>query len=233
MTENGFLRRLKSRRVALVAAGAGAAVIVAATVAVPTGTVASFVDEVWAGEGFSAGTFSGIESSQSRTGTYVKTSESGPLQLTTPISLVPGETAYAAVYLQRTDREPTDPHAVVSISGPTGADESWDSLWNTHITFRAKAAPATGTTSCDRSSSEYWTELYESSKLATPQRSVDAEGNDTTFTLGQLFEGSSFYTGDPYIVCFGFTLSENADSGSNGKSVYPVWTFTAESQEQS
>lgn len=231
MTEPGSTRRLRSRRVALTAAGTGAAVVAAVAIWVPTDTIASFADNVWAGAGFGTGTF-GIESSLERTGTYANHSEGEPLVFNfgTPISLMPGETTYEAVYLRRTEGEPTDDYAVVSVTGPVGAEQSWDSLWDEHITFRAKAAPAAGTTSCNSGSmsgnNPFWTELYRSGTLDSPAV------QDSTFTIGPQIDRYPSFTGDPHIVCFEFTLSEDVDSDSNGRSVYPVWTFTAESQQQ-
>lgn len=231
MTEPGSSHRLRSRRVALTAAGTGAAVVAAMAIWGPTDTLASFGDDVWAGSWFGTGTF-GIESSLEQNGAYANHSEAEPLVLNfgTAISLMPGETAYEALYLRRTEREPTADHAVVSVSGPSGAEQSWDALWDEHITFRARVAPATGTTSCNSSSmnsnNPFWTDLYTSGTLAAPARVEDA-----TFTIGPRIDGFPGFTGDPYIVCFEFSLSGNVDSGSNGQSVYPVWTFTAESQQ--
>lgn len=230
MTEPGSTRRLRSRRVALTAAGTGAAVVAAVAIWVPTDTIASFADNVWAGAGFGTGTF-GIESSLEQTGTYANHSEGEPLVLNfgTPISLMPGETTYEAVYLRRSERDPTDDYAVVSVSGPTGAEQSWDSLWDDHITFAAAVTPAVTTASCDGDSIDSddpnWIDLYESGTLAGPAR-VDG----ATFTLGEPVL-PQLPAGEPYMVCFEFALSEDVDSGANGQSVYPVWTFTAESQE--
>lgn len=126
MTESGFPRRLRSRRVALAAAGTGAAVIAAATVALPTETVASFADNVWAGAGFSAGSFE-IESSETYDGDYSSHGANSPLVLegspdiftvsySTPITLTPGGVSYAPVYL-RTSPETANP-ATVTLEPP-------------------------------------------------------------------------------------------------------------------
>lgn len=231
MTEPGTLRRLRSRRIALAAAGIGAAVIAAGTVVAPTETIAAFTDNVWASAGFGAGSF-GVESSSAWDGDYKNHSES-PLVLNfdTPITLTPGEVAYAGFYIKRTSG--TDDYADVTVSGPVSEPDIEKALWSSHLTFLAKAAPApSADTVCDANihdvSSE-WEPLYNSGSFASPQQPAP----DAGFRLG---EGSTEFTdGEPYMVCFEFTLDPNvvtAAPEANGESVNPTWTFTAESVPQ-
>lgn len=228
MTESGSTRRLRSHRVALAAAGTGAAIIAAATVMATTQTIAGFADSVWAGAGFSAGSF-GIESSLNQGGPYENHSGS-PLTLNfgTPITLAPGEVSYAGLYIRRAPG--VDDYADVTVSGPTGESESSTALWNDHLTFVAKFAPVAGTgADCDAEINEnpYWEPLYNSSAFGNP---VPEPGG--TFTLGESVPGLP--AGEPYMVCFEFTLDEDVVTEApeaNGESVHPTWTFTAESRQ--
>lgn len=228
MTEPGLLRRLRSRRVALAAGGGGAAVMAAATVMAPTETIASFADNMWAGARFNVGSF-GIESSLiDEDHDYANNSES-PLVLNfdVPITLTPGEVSYSGFYIRRTPG--IDDYADVTVSGPTGESESSTALWNDHLTFVAKFAPVAGTgTDCDDDIHENpaWEPLYNRGTFDNPQPVPNA-----IFTLGEGWTG--FRDGEPYMVCFEFTLDEDVVTEApdvNGESVNPTWTFTAESQ---
>lgn len=229
MTESGAFRRVRSRRVAVATAGTGAALIIATAVLVPTETIAAFADNVFAGAGFSTGTF-GIESSLNKNDGYTNHSDS-PLSLTvdTPISLAPGDVAYSGLFIRRSSD--TNELARVTVSNPVDAGGSSTELWNEHLTFVAKAAGAVGTTQCDNSMNEnldHWDFLFDSGTFAAPERV-----NDASFTLGQSISG--FPAGEPYIVCFEFTLDPDvvtAAPEANGQSVNPTWTFTAESVPQ-
>lgn len=228
MTEPGFLRRLRSRRAALTTVGAGAALIAAATVLAPTETIASFADNVWAGAQFNAGSF-GIESSLTQDGSYENHSDS-PLTLNfgTPITLAPGEVSHAGFYIKRTSG--TEDYADVTVSGPAGESDSSTALWGEHLTFVAKVAPAPSSdTACDadiHNENSDWVPLYNSTTFAAAQPVQGA-----SFRLG---EGSTEFTeGEPYMVCFEFSLSADVVTEApetNGHSVSPMWTFTAESR---
>lgn len=238
MTMTGRFHRLTSRRLALAAAGVGAAVVATVSVLGPTETVASFADDVWARTtGFTASQFR-IQSSLTASGTYADNTAVNPLELpgsttpgtvafSTPIALAPGATSYAPVYLRTSPG--TAKNAVVSIS--TAAKRSGvtsnDALWGTtvapitpgFITYAARAVPTTTSSTCNATvwSSSQGTELYAGSSA------LSAAAPAATFTLASA-------AGSTHMVCFRFTLASNvataAPAGTNGASVYPVWTFT-------
>lgn len=237
MTATKPLRRFASRRVALAAAGVGAVVVAAATIATPTETVAAFADNVWAGAGFTAGGFS-IRSAESFNGTYQQKSVTNPqiltgsanpgtIPFTTPINLAPGTASYAAVFLQTTPG--TTKNATVSVQAPfkrssqdppVTPDPQYptdENLWNTHLTFGARAMLASSSSTCNES-------------VFTSQQGVLLFSNGTKFTASAASANSftlAAAAGNQFMVCFRFHLATSVTSStnSNGKSIYPVWIF--------
>lgn len=230
MASTGLPHRLKSRRLLIAAAGVGAAVLVALSAVGPSETVASFADNVWSRTtGLSASQF-GIQSSTTLNGTYADYAAESPLELpgssnpgtvdfSTPIALTPGATAYAPVYLRTSPGTAKNATVSISAAAKRSGITSNESLWNTHVTYAARVVPTTTSANCNAT---VWSSSQGSS-LYPPGSALSSPAPATTFTL------SSAPT-SRYMVCFRFTLASNvataAPAGTNGASVYPVWTFT-------
>ncbi|WP_216692974.1 hypothetical protein [Dietzia psychralcaliphila] len=239
--------RTRRRRTSLVSAAAGATVVAAVTVIGPTGTIAAYSGSVWANasDGLSAAEFR-IESSLSPGTGFMGHTTADPLDMagstdpgtvtfTTPIALTPGSTVYAPVYLKKSGR--TDQSAGVSISEAKKLDTvpgsdvtSHEPLWNTYITYGARAVYFDNPLSppaCNQS-------VFSTLNLTSPRLfgtagalsdgfvSMGTAAPSTTFTLNA--SGTS-----TYMVCFRFTLASNVttlSADSNGKSIHPYWVFT-------
>lgn len=219
MTAPGAYRRKGARRALLATAGVGA-VVVATTVAAPTETIAAFRDDVFAGAGFSAGAF-GIQSSavfdDSGFGDHV---ENPVAMVTTPVTLAPGGTSYAHVYLRTIPNSEFD--ATVSLAKPKNESAGGEALWDTHIMYRAIAVSADSSTTCNRD------------LLAGPGGTPIV---NPASTLGGTPSGLPAFRlpalGGKTMACFEFTLDPSVVTEApeaNGRSVTPTWTFTAESQ---
>lgn len=228
MRKTGTKLQPRPRRVLIILTGILAVAVTLATIS-RSETVAAFTDNVWAGAGFSTGSF-GIESSLTNVPEDFDSHSDSPLVLNfdTPITLTPGQTSYAGFYVRRTPG--TTEYADVTVSGPTGAGIPPAILWSSYLTFVAKVSPVatTGTTcSADMNQNPAWQPLYNAGTLAIPQ-----PANDAKFTLGE--SSAEFQAGEPYMVCFEFALNANVVSDApqaNGESVHPTWTFTAKPRQ--
>lgn len=239
VASTGFHRRFRSRRVAVAAAGVSAVVVATAVIATPTETIAAFTDDVWAGAGFSASKF-GVEISLINSDEeYGDHPEGDPLILKEeatgggftfdpPVKLIPGEVTYAGFYIRRTPG--TEDHAKITMSPPSQGTGTSATLWSGYLTYSAHYAPlaGAGTTKCENMDltprPQGWRDLHATTTFA------NAPGFNPTFTVGEGITTAD--DGDPLLVCFRFEL----DSGivtlapsANGESVYPTWTFTADS----
>lgn len=202
-------------------ASAGAvAVVVVAAVAAPTETVAGFTDSIFAGGGLSASSF-GVQSSAVFDDSGFDDHVDDPVAMvTTPVTVAPGGTSYAAVYLRTNPG--TDQAARVSMSQPEIGSSNSD-LWNTYIEYHAKAVAADSGTTCDTAlfDAGVGTQIVNSgTTLAGTPPSLP------TFDLGA-------NGGVKVMVCFEFALLSSVVTGApsaNGQSVNPTWTFTAEPQ---
>ncbi|MDV6298804.1 hypothetical protein R3P82_06715 [Dietzia maris] len=224
MTGTGNLRRVRAKG-AIAAIGLGTAVIAATTLAAPSETLASFADNVFAGGQFLTGRF-GLQTSLTAEGPFSDgptnlpgSTNPGTVAFSTPIALTPGATSYAPVYLRTTSN--TTSSARVGISTPAKGTSN-TALWGTPpsspglITYAARAVPTMISSTCNAA---VWTgsqgdQLY-------PPNSPFYASTASTFILDAAAETT-------YMVCFRFTLASNvtsAPAGTNGASVYPVWTF--------
>ena len=211
--------RSRTRRAFLASAGVGA-VAVAAVVAGPTETVAGFTDSIFAGGGLSASSF-GIQSSAVFDDSGFDDHSDPPVAMvTTPVTVAPGGTSYAPVYLRTTTG--TGLAATVSMSQPAPGSSN-STLWNTYIQYRAKAIAADSGTTCNAAllNAGGGTHIVNAGTTlaATPPSlpSFDLQAKG----------------GDKVMVCFEFTLLSDVVTGApsaNGQSVTPTWTFTAEPQ---
>lgn len=226
-----------SQRVALAAAGCGAVLTGTLALVAPAETMASFADNSWASGGFSAGTFK-IQSSldpNDNFGDY----EADPLELkggatavfSTPIALTPGSTSYAPVYLRTTSGTAKPAMVVMSAATKRSVGTSNAALWGSDIapitpgliTYAARAVPTTSTATCNAS---VWGASPLGTELIAPNSALSAPPSASTFTLAPA-------AGSTQMVCFRFTLASNVASapvGTNGASIYPVWTFTGSQQ---
>ena len=236
MIRNGTPRLARSTRVILAGLGAGAAAVALTSVAEPTETLAAFADDVLVGAGFSTGRF-GLETSLTGAdGTFgdgtrnlVGSTAPGTVAFSTPISLGPGGTSYAPVYL-RTSPDTTG-NALVSISSAakrSGGDfPTNDALWGAtstpakpgFITYSARALPATASTTCN---ADVWNDAG-ATQLFAPGSALSAPAPKVTLELAAA-------GGSTVMVCLRFSLDAHvataAPSGTNGAAVHPVWTFT-------
>lgn len=230
MNNAADLQRSRNRKIALTVVGA---VTLAVTIAAASAneTVAGFTDRLWTESTFSSGNF-GIESSLTYEGGYSShPDEASALEFGPSISLTPGETSYAGFYIKRTSG--TDDYAQVRVTDISKGSGTSDLLWeNDHLRFVAKYAPAAMAAPEPRCGpvmhedvNHVWQFLYTS----TTFHGAPSEPN-ATFTLGEPVDGVT--AGEPYIVCFEFTLDAAVATNTpqaNGQSVKPVWNFTAES----
>lgn len=204
----------------------------------PTETVATFADDVWAKTSDLTASQFGIQSSLAVSGPYGDHTAGSPLDLpgstdpgtvafATPIALTPGATSYAPVYLRTSPG--TAKNATVSISaaakrpGVTSNDALWGStsapVTAGFVTYSARVVPTTTSSTCNATvwSSSQGTQLYADNSA------LSATAPAATFTLTSAPRSTQ-------MVCFRFTLAPNvasvAPAGTNGASVYPLWTFT-------
>lgn len=216
----------------VIAGLAGTAVLAGTALAVlPEETVAAFTDNVWAGAGgFEAAMFGfGVEGSlNGSTWGDHSTMESamelegstapGTVQFATPISLYPGRTSYAPLWL-RTATESGAAEVSMTAAQRQPTPSSHATLWDNYVTYSVRAIASSVSCGPTVFSETQGTELVVSSTLksGTPA---------TAFTLPAGAE-------DPVQMCFSFTLSNdviNGDSSANGQAVYPYWTFTGTPQ---
>lgn len=207
-------------------------------VATPAETVASFADGVWAKGGFSAATFD-VQSSLTAGGTFSDHEAANPLELrggatavfSTPISLTPGSTSYAPVYLRTSPSTTKWATVVMSAAAKKSVGTSNAALWGSAgtpftpglITYAARAVPTTSSENCDAS---VWGASPLGIELVAPNSALSSPPTASTFTLAPA-------AGSTQMVCFRFTLASNvtsAPAGTNGASIYPVWTFTGSQQ---
>lgn len=235
--------RLRIRRVALAAGGVGAALVAVFSAIGPTETTASFADDVWSKAGFTAATSSSfkLQSSLTAERNYSDNGAGSPLELpggptgvtfSTPISLTPGATSFAPVYLRTSQASAKGATVGISTAAKRSGVTSNSDLWGTtttagYITYAARAVPVpipSSPPTCGSSvfSPPSGTWLFgagtnNASNVALSTAATPAQ----TFTLNSA--GSS-----TYMVCFRFTLASGvtATPAANGASVYPVWTFT-------
>lgn len=236
MTQPSTSNRLRSHRIKLAAAGMGLTLVASAVVATPTETIAAFTDNVWAGSWFIGTSTFGIESSLKYGEDYTShPDDSSALEFGPSISLLPGQTEYAGLFIKRAPN--TNDHALVHVSGPTQGTGTSNLLWESpHLSFLAKYAPAATTgaeNASDRCGPDIHTnpafeDLYTSGTFPSPNPDTNA-----SFTLGEPVGGLP--NGEPYIVCFEFTLDDDVVTGPaavNGQTIRPIWSFNAESVAQ-
>jgi len=199
----------------------------------PTDTMAYYIDDIWAkGAGLTASKF-GIQSSLTATGTFSDSAKEltgsiapGTVAFTTPISLNPGMTSYAPVYLRTSPGTSRAATVSTSAAARRAGAVSNDALWNTYVTYAARAVPITTSAVCNAavfSATPQGALLYGSGTGATADVALASVASTATFPL-------SPNGGSTYMVCFRFslnsTVTSGAPTGTNGASVFPVWTFT-------
>lgn len=249
MKPTGAQRTSRSRRVMLAAAAFGATAVAALSAVGPTETMAAVTGNLWAGsnQGLRAAGFQ-IESSLTPNGPWTDHTLHGPLALagstnpgtiafTTPIVVAPGQTTYARVYL-RTSVD-SEQSASVSVTAAQKLDDvpgsgvtSDDALWNSHITYAARA------TSDDNPFSPKSCNATRFTSLSDPRLfGKGILGSDTNVPLTSTPSGQTFTLAPRgesiYMVCYRFHLSSDVtmqSPTSNGKSVHPYWVFTGVAQ---
>jgi len=236
---------MMSTRVRRLAAMATAALLMAISAVLVLGrtsdTVAAYVDKVVGGSVFDASNF-GIEgaapdptdgslkygdhTTEAASAVLTGSTNPGTVAFTTPIALAPGTTTYAPLYLRTTRTSVAA--AVVTMSAATQRSgmTSDAGLWGSAgtkgaITYRARVIEVAyaGTCSANVFNNPQGRDLIPtgSAMSATPIN---------TFVLPEK-------SGIPRMVCFEFKLRQDAAAAvpsSNGKSIYPGWTFTGQSQ---
>lgn len=236
MTKVGNSHRFRRRRTVIAAAGAGATAAAIATFAAPTATLASFTDQAFGEAMFSTSTFGFQSSATGDPDSFTDHSlldrltilgaASGTAVFTTPISLQPGESAFAPVFLRTTPG--TTSNVTVRVSAPAKGAGTDDALWGAqgqtgYITYAARALPADNQSACnpDVFSVPMGVGLYGAGTNGTDNVPLTTPPPTTTFELVA-------ETPATHMVCFRFTLSSTVISGSpssNGQAINPIWAF--------
>lgn len=221
---------------------AGTAILaVTAALAIPeSGTLAAFVDPEYAGSPFNVSTF-GIEGSVTPGGadgyadhatatspaTMVGSTAPGTVAFTSSIALSPGQTAYAPLHLRATTGS-SAPSITMSAAAQRSSPASDAGLWGSGtttgaITYGVRVVDRSVSTTCSSTTFS----SNQGAVLLTPGSRMTAP--PATFTLPAATANAP---GTARMVCFAFSLASNAATtvpASNGKAIYPYWTFTGRS----